>query len=489
MNRIGVLRDTDGEYPSSQGADSKVIALRSKLLALGQHHLLKFWGELSSDQKSELIGQIQQIDFEKLQALVGSNSSATAHDDVELEAEQHPVTVVEHEDVCGTAAACEAGQAALAKGEVGALIVAGGEGSRLSFDGPKGCFPLGPISGASLYQLLLEKVVASSRRYGVDVPVYVMTSPATHAATVSYLDAADWFGVSADCRHVFCQGTMPAVDPDGRILLESKSRLCLSPDGHGGVVSALSQDRLLDSMHSEGVEHLFYCQIDNPAVPLLDLKLIGQHVLSGADVTVLTVEKTDAAERAGTVVSINDRLHVLEYSLISESIANACDADGELKFRAANTGIHLFRTDFLMRESRDARALPFHPAYKEVAHIDERGEMVEPESPNAIKFERFVFDMFPRAEKTMLIPVDREQCFLPLKDASSSETSPQAVQKKLCELHRNWLVQAGIDVSPDANVEIGPLVACNADELTERVAATGWRPEENGPEVYVDRAA
>jgi UDP-N-acetylglucosamine/UDP-N-acetylgalactosamine diphosphorylase len=256
-------------------------------------------------------------------------------------------------------------------------------------------------------------------------------------------------------------------------------------------VLALSQDGLVDSIQADGVEHLFYCQVDNPAVPMLDLKLVGQHVLSGADVTVLTVDKTDAAERAGTIVSINGRLHVLEYSLISESIANASNADGGLKFRAANTGIHLFRTDFLLRESRDASALPFHPAHKEVAHIDERGQMVEPDAPNAIKFERFVFDIFPRAETTLLIPVDREQNFMPVKDARSSETSPEAVQKKLCGLHRNWLVQAGVDVSPDATVEISPLVACNADELTERIAATGWqwRPEEDGPEVYLDRAA
>ncbi len=491
MNRSGILRGRSWEHQPTSGAQNRVFALRSKLLTLGQQHLLRFWDELSSDQRSELVDQIQQIDFEKLQALTGSIAGSTAHGDAAFEIEPPSVTGFECEDATGTVATREAGEAALANGKIGVLIVAGGEGTRLGFDGPKGCFPLGPVSGASLYQLLLEKVVAASRRHDVDLPVYVMTSPSTHSATVSYLDDADWFGVSANCRHVFCQGTMPAVDPDGRVLLESKSRVCLGPDGHGGVVSALSRDGLFASMQKEGVEHLFYCQVDNPAAPLLDPHLVGQHVLSKSDVTVLTVEKTDAAERAGTVVTINGRLHVLEYSLIPESVANARDADGELRFRAANTGIHLFRTEFLMRGSHDASALPFHPAHKAVDHIDEQGQIVEPDAPNAIKFERFIFDIFPRAQTTLLIQVDREQNFLPLKDAHSSETSPEAVQKKLCGLHRNWLIQAGVDVSPDATIEISPLVACSADELAERIAATGWqwRPEEDGPSVYLDRAA
>lgn len=467
--------------------------LRARLAPYGQQHVLRFWDELDSEQQSGLVEQIEQIDLGRLRVLNDSIAGKKTACLVESHASINAPRIAAPD--CETANSClaagDAGEAVLASGQVGVLIVAGGEGTRLGFDGPKGCFPLGPVSGASLYQLLLEKVVATSRRVHAEIPVYVMTSPSTHEATVKFLDAADWFGVAAECRYVFCQGTMPAVDSQGRILLESKSRICLGPDGHGGVLGALERNGLLDSMQTHGIEHLFYCQVDNPAVPLLDSTLVGRHVLSGSQVTVLVVDKTDAAEKAGTVVSIDGRLHVLEYSLIPEAIASTCDDDGRLRFRAANTGIHLFRTDFLRREARNDNSLPYHPAHKAVKHLDEQGNPVDSDATNAVKFERFVFDIFPRAEITLLISIDREQSFLPLKDRHSTSTSPEAIRRKMSALYRSWLEQAGVDVSREASIEISPLVASNAAELAAAIASTGWQRQRSAgsPSVYLNDAA
>lgn len=445
--------------------------MRAQLSAVGQAHVVQFWPDLSDVERDQLSAQVEQIDFAGLHELFETSGSADSHEHEQPTDIPTPVAVSRQSQPHLR----DAGRLALKRGLVGVLIVAGGEGSRLGFNGPKGCFPLGPVGETSLYQWLLERVVAVSHQAGVDIPVYLMTSPATHAATEQFLDAADWFGIAPSCRHIFCQGTMPVVDEHGRILMESKSQMCVSPDGHGGVIPALKRHGLLDSMRARGIEHLFYCQVDNPVAPLLDPGIIGEHVLTGSQVTVLSVEKTDAAERAGTVVSIDGQMHVLEYSLIPDAVAARTNDDGRLTFRAANTGIHVFRTDFLQQQAQASDSLPFHAACKRVPHIDEHGRAIEPSDPNAIKFERFVFDIFPRAQSTLVVEVDRGRHFLPLKDARSTETSPEAVRRNLSQLQRDWLHQCGVDVPPDAKVEISPLVATDAMELADAIATGDWQ--------------
>lgn len=478
----------DGKRREPWGMDPVNLDSRqihAHLRACGQDHLLRFYAELSDAERASLLLQLQDIDFEHIRSLTESSAGPDVCDANALNVEPMPV-LGNHR---AQRHVLDAGRQALTRGQVGVLIVAGGEGSRLGFDGPKGCFPLGPIEDTSLYQWLLERVVASSRQFGVDVPVYLMTSPSTHSATQEFLNAADWFGIPPSCRHIFCQGTMPVVDDQGRVLLESKSRVCVSPDGHGGVIPALLRQGLLESMRERGIEHLFYCQVDNPVAPLLDAGVIGEHVLNGSQVTVLSVEKTEAAERAGTVVSIDGRMHVIEYSLIPASIAACTDDTGRLKYRAANTGIHLFRADFLMQQAQELASLPFHSARKCVRHIDDQGSVIEPAEPNAVKFERFVFDVFPRAESTLVIEVDRTRHFLPLKDARSTETGPEAVRNCLSRLHRDWLQHCEIDVPQDAMVEISPLLATSAEQLADRIAAGDWQWQPEQSSVYLSRAA
>ena len=207
-------------------------------------------------------------------------------------------------------------------GRVGVIIVAGGEGSRLGFPHPKGMFPIGPISGHSLFQILLEKVQAVARRFSTRLPVYLMTSPSTHDETSDYLNQHDWFGLDAADRFVFRQGTMPAVDAaTGKILLSAPDEIALSPDGHGGMLAALANSGGLDDLARRGIERLFYCQVDNPLVALCDPEFLGDHILTGSRISTQVVAKRDATERVGVVVSLDGRTRIIEYSDLPADVA------------------------------------------------------------------------------------------------------------------------------------------------------------------------
>ena len=435
---------------SQLGTDRPELArLSESLNSFGQLHLVQFWDQLSDAGRDELLDQIAQIDFEQLRRLMFSATDPEVGPGLKerIDAPQVATVAELNDDRI-------AGESLLRRQCVGVLIVAGGEGSRLGFDGAKGCFPIGAISNATLYQILLEKVVATASRFQITIPVFLMTSPATHDSSVQFLEEFDWFGIPRSARHVFCQGTMPVVGLDQRILKESPSQICFSPDGHGGVLAALSRNGMWEVMQRSGIEHLFYCQVDNPVVPLLDPELLGAHARADSEVTILVIEKKLPQQRTGTVVSIAGRTHILEYSLIPPEIAEQRNADGSLRFRTANTGIHILSTAFLRDQAHRPGSLPFHGAIKAVAHLHTDGQLHQPTQPNAIKFERFIFDIFPQATRTLLIERPQDEVFVPLKDASSSESSPTAVRQQISRLHRRWLERAGVSLPPDIVIEI-----------------------------------
>ena len=229
--------------------------LSDRLRSFGQEHLLQFWHELSVEQQESLAAEILSVDFEQIQELHQSFLNPEAAESIDVSRVEEPQSVKPGESSRFTSEAARAvGEAALQSGLVGVVIVAGGQGSRLGFDHPKGMYPVGPVSDATLFQILIEKIRATSGRNGVAVPLYLMTSPATHAETVEFLEANDRFGLSEGDLHVFCQGTMPAVDmKSGRLVLKGKDSLFFSPNGHGGMLEALDSSGCLADMQRRGI--------------------------------------------------------------------------------------------------------------------------------------------------------------------------------------------------------------------------------------------
>jgi UDP-N-acetylglucosamine/UDP-N-acetylgalactosamine diphosphorylase len=436
--------------------------LRERLQSHGQEHLLAWWERFDAEQRDNLVRELTSVNLEELRALHAKREQKDALPERER---IQPLPRPEFEDDDETS---NAGVDAIAEGRVAYLVVAGGQGTRLGFDQPKGMFPIDPISRKPLFQIHAEKVLALHRNFGVRIPFLVMTSPATDAATRLYFKRKNYFRLPPQDVWFFCQGTMPAVDlHTGRLLLEAPGHLCLSPNGHGGTITGLAESGLLDQLGDLGIDTIYYFQVDNPLVNLADFVFIGRHCQMDAEVSSKVLPKTGPTEKVGNFVLVDGRCSMIEYSDLPDDWAHETDDSGQLKFWAGNPAIHLFDVDFLRKLTEQADRLPWHLARKKVPHLDESGQFVQPKTENALKFERFIFDALPQAERWTVLPTARADEFGPVKNKEGTD-SPATAQQMLCDQAARWLGNAGIVVPDGIRVEISPLFALDAEEVQTR---------------------
>lgn len=459
-------------------ADPSLVA---RLAAHGQGHLLRWWNELDPADQARLNTELQAIDFEELDGLIAElvrKESAVAPDLSQV----RPIDVIRLPETDGERIVqrhvAEVGEGTLAAGEVAVVVVAGGSGTRLGFDGPKGTYPIGPVSKASLFQIHAEKIGAMGRKYGRPIPLYVMTSPDNHDATVRFFEEHDRFGL----EHIrfFVQGQMPAVDREsGRVLMAATDAIALSPDGHGGTLTALAASApdggpsCLAEMRQRGVRTIFYFQVDNPLVKIADPVFLGHHRAAEAEMSFKVIEKLFPDEKLGVVVQVNGTPQVIEYSDLPVNLAERREPDGRLELWAGSIAVHILEREFVERLATSSK-LPFHRAIKKVRCVDQTGELVSPSIPNGVKFERFIFDALPLAQRYSLVETDRSLEFEPLKNATGPD-SPESVRRRMSELFADWLEIAGAKVTRNADgsvpfaLEISPRFALDAAQLKARL--------------------
>jgi UDP-N-acetylglucosamine/UDP-N-acetylgalactosamine diphosphorylase len=433
--------------------------LRDQLRAFGQEHLLAGWDSLSHEARRGLLEQLAGLDLGQLRTLYARRDHAYTVPPAER---IQPVPVIPLD--ADAAEARRAGEQALRQGQVAVLLVAGGQGSRLGFEHPKGMFPVGPVSNKTLFQIHAEKVLALRRRYGKPLPFLVMTSPATDAETRSFFAEHANFGMPADELALFCQGTMPALDlTTGRLILEAPGRLFLSPNGHGGTLTALADSGLLARLRKQGIRHVFYFQVDNPLVKVADPSFLGHHILTRAEVSAKIVPKESPTDKLGNLVLVDGRCTMIEYSDLPEALARQTDERGRLRIWAGSPAIHVFDVDFLQRAVGEGVKIPFHVARKKVPYLDESGRVIHPDRENALKFELFIFDVLPLADRCTVVETSRRQEFVPLKNASGPD-SPETVRQAQSDLAADWLERAGVKVPRKADgsagvaLEVSPLL-------------------------------
>lgn len=446
--------------------------LFARVAAYDQHHLLSYWEQLNTAEREQLAEQISTIDFELIQNLWQSGRGDTDWGALAARGGSPPgIRCHEESPMFNSSEARDTGEEALRSGQVGVVLVAGGQGSRLGFPHPKGMYQIGPVSGRTLFEIHIDRIRAAACRYGTSLPLYLMTSPATHEETVEYFAQHNNLGLSEGDLTIFCQGTMPAVDAvTGRLLLAAPDSLCLSPDGHGGTLSALVRSGRLAEMTDRGIRTLFYFQVDNPLVDVADPVFLGYHLLAKSELTSQVVAKTDPLERVGNVISVDGHLQVIEYSDLPDESARRRTEDGSLALWAGSIAVHAFEVSFLDRVQDRQDALPFHLARKHVPYLDGTGRSVDPEQPNAIKFERFIFDLLPLAENAIVVEVAEEEGFAPLKNASGApKDTPESTRAAMVRQHKQWLTAAGVKVADNIQVEINPRYAIDLAELRERL--------------------
>ena len=451
-----------------------------------QEHLLDGWESLSGPQQEAFGEQLRSIDWALLsqlrQEVVATSTAVIPGSRAERAKPPQGLLRLPRSPDETTAwnNAITHGEELLHAGRVGVLLVAGGQGTRLGITTPKGMFPIGPVTGKSLYQLLSEQVLARGKRYGKSLPYYIMTSQATHDPTVAFWKEQQHFGLDPQDVRFFRQGNMPAVDAQSfRLLCSGPGQLALSPDGHGGVLQALLRANLFTEMRERGIDYLYYHQVDNPFAIVADPAFLGWHLLQQSEMSTKVVAKTGSREKMGVVVDIDSVTQIVEYSDLPNHVADRCDSHGQLELWAGSTAMHVFNRDFLERMAHTSQALPYHIARKVVPYYEPGKEIVVPSSPNAFKFERFIFDILPHARNPLVLEADRTREFNPVKNATGVN-SPEDVQQSLVAMYRAWLDEAKISHDPQRPVEISSWAALDrADVLKpafQHVAVTDTGP-------------
>jgi UDP-N-acetylglucosamine/UDP-N-acetylgalactosamine diphosphorylase len=441
--------------------------IRDQLAALGQDHVLRRLAEIPREAGDRLLEPLSGLNLSTLQAaaMTGDNDVSTPLDPALV----RPPTLVEAPTNLSSSQHEEArlcGEELLSRGRVGILLVAGGMGTRLGWDQPKGTFPIGPVTSRTLFELFFQSIAHLETLHGVLPPLAIQTSPTNDEATNVFLEEHHHFGIPKERVRTFRQGTLPAWTQEGLLALNSSDRLVLLPDGHGGVYQAFTRNRVGEWMREMGVDHVFYFQVDNALVPMADPTFMGHHVLSGSQMSTMVIEKKLPNERVGVLAHVEESLRILEYSEIDEELAAAREDSGALRLRAANTGTHAFTLEFLERMGHES-ALPLHTAFKPIPH----GEGLVP----GCKMERFVFDALPLARTPLVYEALRSEVFAPVKSAEGADT-PDAARDALRALYRRKCEEAGEVIPPGTPLELCPETLSDPHAIRRVVAA--WKSGE-----------
>ncbi|MFA6929460.1 MAG: UDPGP type 1 family protein [Lentisphaeria bacterium] len=448
------------------------------LAPVQQTHLLRFWNKLPAAQQENLAGQIRDVNWDKTVAWA---EAALQEENLPIPFDQlkpAPYTALQATSDTDKAAMEECrhlGLQLLQTGQLAGFTVAGGQGTRLGYDAPKGTFQFTPMRKASLFQFFAESLLRYQERYQCCLPWYIMTSPANDQPTREFFAEHQHFGLAPDDVHFFSQGTLPAFDLQGKAILATPGSLALSANGHGGSFAALKDSGALDDMLKRGISILSYWQVDNPMVKLFDPVFIGRHQQSGSEMSSRALIKRNPLEKLGHFCHLANQTLVVEYSDMPEKLLYQSDAKGQLLYRAGSPAIHLLNCEFIQRLTNGTLNLQPHRALKKVPFIDQNGQQQTPEQPNAIKLEFFLFDALPLAKNPLIFEADRNEQFAPIKNACGTD-SPESCRAALLARTAHWFDLDGkpfprkSDGSPDAEVEISPRRIVDAEDFLEQAA-------------------
>ncbi|XP_072287800.1 UDP-N-acetylhexosamine pyrophosphorylase-like protein 1 [Pyxicephalus adspersus] len=479
--------------------ESELGLKRKQMQEASQEHLLSYWEELTIEQRDSLLGELRLLGPGELrdhcqrahEAYVRERSCPQRLDDRMCPVPAEFLGSVKRSDQEQLRSWEEEGLHQIAQNKVAVLLLAGGQGTRLGVTYPKGMYSVGMPSGKTLYQIQAERIIRlqklAEEKYGTkcSVPWYIMTSEFTLNPTQTFFDEHNYFGVERSDVIMFEQRMLPAVNFDGKAILERKDKVAMAPDGNGGLFKALADNHILEDMEARGILYIHVYCVDNILVKMADPVFVGFCVSKGADCGAKVVEKAYPAEPVGVVCQVNDIYQVVEYSEISPETAEKQNPDGSLTYNAGNICNHFFTLEFLKRVAETLESqLGYHVAIKKVPYINKEGNLVKPVQPNGIKMEKFVFDVFQFAKNFVAFEVIREEEFSPLKNADTAEKdTPTTARRSLLWQHYRWAVKAGAKFrdarghiieqrfgnpelgDPPAVCEISPLISYFGEDL------------------------
>ena len=396
--------------------DIKVEEIKALLKKYNQEHLLNQYEKLDDNNKKRLLQEIQNIDFE----LISNLYKNTKKEEKKSKDEITPIEYLDKYKLNDKYKYYESiGKKAIKDGKLVAVTMAGGQGTRLGHNGPKGTYDIGLDSHKSLFELLADRLKEDGKKYDVTIPWFIMTSKENNNATIEFFEKHKYFGFQKDKNiFFFTQGELPMIDTEGKILIGEDGCIKLAADGHGGIYESLVKSGMIKKMKEIGAEWVFIGGVDNCLVKMVDPVLMGIAIDKKVTVACKSVVKDNPHEKVGVFCKRNGKPNVIEYTEITEEMAEATDKDGELLYGESHILCNLFSVNAI--ERMGANPLPYHVAYKKAKYIDKNGNLVVPDSPNAYKFEAFLFDAFGTVDEMAILRVKREEEFAPVKNADSA---------------------------------------------------------------------
>lgn len=395
-----------------------------KLTSIKQTQLLVHWSKLNHLQQQNLLSQIHKLDcsvFEQQQSVLKQHDPVS-HQEIE------PFRSFSYS---GNRDDFNRGKALVADKKVGCLIIAGGQGSRLHFEGPKGKFPVSLIKKKSLFQLFAEKIIAAGNQVNSLIDVAIMTSSLNHIETVNFFEENNLFGLKRSQLSFFLQETLPFLNERGDLFLEAPDTIATGPDGNGGALQQFYKSGLWEQWYAKGIRYLNFVLIDNLLADPVDAELFGFHERNKSDIVIKCAKRIHPEEKVGLLAKKCGHTIIIEYSEMSEAMRTARNSDGTFQYPCANLSLFSFSMDFIRSTVLDTSSpIPLHKAFKKVKYLNENGETISSESPIAWKFEKFIFDILPKAKKIDALLYPREECFAPLKNFSG-DNSLKTVQEAL----------------------------------------------------------
>ena len=403
--------------------------VKATLKKYGQEHLLNHYETLDDAHKQKLLDEIKSIDFELINSLY-QNAEKTQDNEGDV------ITPIDYLDKYKLNDQYKyyenLGKKAIKEGKLAVVTMAGGQGTRLGHNGPKGTYDIGLDSHKSLFELLCDGIKEEAKKYDVTIPWFIMTSRENNKETVDFFEKHKYFGYQKDKNlFFFIQGELPMVDTEGKILIGEDGLIKLAADGHGGIYESLVKTGMTKKMREMGVEWVFIGGVDNCLVKMVDPVLMGVAIDKNVTVACKSVVKANPQEKVGVFCKRNGKPNVVEYTEITDEMAEARDEDGELLYGESHILCNLFSVGAI--ERMGAEPLPYHVAFKKASYLDKDGKIVKPDSPNAYKFEAFLFDAFGEVDEMAVLRVKREEEFAPVKNADSAGVDCPKTAKELYE--------------------------------------------------------
>lgn len=394
-----------------------------------QEHIINLLNKLDEQKKWELIDQITKIDFHQIMELYDNTKK-------EVEIKENKIEAIKYLDKEKLTDEQKAefeklGEDAIKRGEYAVVTMAGGQGTRLGHNGPKGTFRLDVYGkGKYLFEILSENLKEANNKYGVTIPWYIMTSKDNNDETLNFLEKNNYFGYPKSEVILFKQGELPLIDENGRLLINKDMKIKEASDGNGGVFSSLRTTGMLSDMKERNIKWVFIGGVDNVILKMADVILLGMAIKKGVQIASKSVVKANPHEKVGVFCKMNGHPKVIEYSELPEKMAEEVDDDGELKYGESHIMCNLFSIDAIEKVSKEV--LMYHSAFKKNSYIDENGREIIPEEPNSYKFESFIFDSFEFFDDIAILRGKREDDFAPVKNkegVDSPKTAKELYEK------------------------------------------------------------